>query len=146
MTTKKKIFQVLRFRQMSSAHTRNTDQLLVCVLVNVVEKMTYSTRISTSPHTPLVPRQPAVGSEVGYVLTSIRDLCAGTSPSRLILLPVRVYVRVLRSNLERVLMSAYAVHVEGGEHDRRLEAYVSQLLLVPVPTWNLQGNPRAWTY
>ena len=146
MTTKKKIFQVLRFRQMSSAHTRNTDQLLVCVLVNVVEKMTYSTRISTSPHTPLVPRQPPVGSEVGYVLTSIRDLCAGTSPSRLILLPVRVCVRVLRSNLERVLMSAYAGHVEGGEHDRRLEAYVSQLLLVPVPTWNLQGNPRAWTY
>lgn len=146
MTTKKNIFQVLRFRQMSSAHTRNTDQLLVCVLVNVVEKMTYSTRISTSPHTPLVPRQPPVGSEVGYVLTSIRDLCAGTSPSRLILLPVRVCVRVLRSNLESVLMSAYAGHVEGGEHDRRLEAYVSQLLLVPMPTWNLQGNPRAWTY
>lgn len=145
MTTKKN-FQVLRFRQMSSAHTRNTDQLLVCVLVNVVEKMTYSTRISTSPHTPLVPRQPPVGSEVGYVLTSIRDLCAGTSPSRLILLPVRVCVRVLRSNLESVLMSANAGHVEGGEHDRRLEAYVSQLLLVPVPTWNLQGNPRAWTY
>ena len=43
-------------------------------------------------------------------------------------------------------MSAYVGHVEGGEHDRILEAYVSQLLLVPMPTWNLQGNPRAWTY